>query len=268
MEHLLLTKVSIYEFLFDTDHDDMKIDTVYNADFVVGYFRPGTHANGSYNSNGRYIRRLYLAYCELSPEMLSLTLREMTSLRTLHLDHLRLIPYPPGDNIPSELLNIIVQRFSSVQNGPGISLSLIDCRLSSLRVRLFKSKFSEDKFISMSDIPELRMLSLANNGLKDIDNVHFFERSKESSKLWYLDLSKNELQSLERLKEWLPGSVTNLHLEGNQLLTLPGSLDIFKNSPDILSKLDELWVGKFRKFRLKDSAKKLSVTLFFKYYRK
>ncbi len=249
LDHLLLTKVSVYEFLFDTDHEDLVVDTIYNADFVVGYFRPGSYADGvTHNNNGRHVRQLYLAYCELSPEMLALTLAQMSSLETLHFDHVRLIPYPPGEGTPSDLLNIVVQRFSSSKYSKRpLSLSLVDQRLSSLKVRRFGSRFSEEAYLSMSAIPQLRMLSLAGNGLTEIDNVNFFHRKGfgvPMSELWYLDLSGNQLETLGEVETWLPPSVTSLHLEGNRIISLPAAFELV--TPKALARLNslaELWIG-------------------------
>lgn len=98
----------------------------------------------------------------------------------------------------------------------------------------------------MSAIPQLRMLSLAGNGLKAIDNVNFFHRKGFGvplSELWYLDLSGNQLETLGEVETWLPPSVTSLHLEGNRILSLPAAFELV--TPKALARLNslaELWI--------------------------
>jgi len=98
-------------------------------------------------------------------------------------------------------------------------ISIEDCMIRSLRVKAFEDK-TRKKLVSLADFNQLRMLSLANNGLESLDeNNGFWPDSKE---FHFLDLSYNKLEKIvdSNGKDLLPATIRRLNLEGNPILTL------------------------------------------------
>lgn len=213
LQNLFLYKSDIYTFLYDTEYE-FDVDTIFNSDFVSSQYHKAENFR-----NGNNVHKLYLSYCEIIPELLYETLHTMISLNTIHLEHVRLIPYAPEKDVPSDLLNLVSK---AIIPNELIILSMVDCRIQTLNI----PQHDTNAKLKLDNLTELKILSLASNQLTRIDNNDFFPIN---GKLWLIDLSNNQIDQLPN--DWvIPSSVKILNLQRNRLLT-PGSNQILERIP-------------------------------------
>lgn len=158
--------------------------------------------NHDYN---HHIRKLILINMDnMSIQFLNYLQQYLDKLEWIHLYNYKLAN--DNENVQNHF-KLFKEPFSTAQNLKSISIN--HCGIRSLAgVNL------------LNNVITLRTLSLAHNELTEIDNPKFFPKKSES--FWYLDLSYNHLKSISDLP--LLKSITELHLENNNIIQLPDNL--------------------------------------------
>lgn len=166
------------------------------------------------------LRMLFLHQSSLNYNNLADLVLESPNLETLYIDRIGNL-YNPKFPVAENRFNL----FSEPLNSKMItSVSLTNCGITSLLGVDFLRRASE-----------LRMLSLAYNKLVEIDNLNFLP--EKTTKLYYLDLSHNELKTLPR--GWqVPSSVRILLLNQNHFTEFDPT-----HFEDVWSRLHEFWMS-------------------------